>query len=167
MKTIRFFVIMALIPAAAFYPAAGKAQSNKNAAATASVIEMVSNRQYVFKAQTVTPLSGGLRQLTSDYDLQVSPATIIADLPYFGRAFSAAPGASGGGIQFTSKDFQYLSTEKKKAGWNIIITFKDAGDTKQMRLSIFTNGTASLQVTSNNRQAISFNGYIAAPAQKN
>jgi Domain of unknown function (DUF4251) len=167
MKTSRFIVMIAFLSAAAFWPRAGIAQSAKDSAAIASVKEMVSKQQYSFKAQTVTPLPGRLRQLTSDYDLQVSKETIVASLPYFGRAYSATPGSSGGGIQFTAKDFQYTSTEKKKGGWNIIIRFKDAGDTQQMQLSIFNNGTASLQVTSNNRQPISFNGYITAPVQKN
>jgi hypothetical protein len=167
MKISTFIIPIFFLSLAAFCPAASVAQSNNEVASIAATKEMVSNQQYIFKAQTVTPLSGRLRQLTSDYDLQVSKETIVGNLPYFGRAYSATPGSSGGGIQFTAKDFHYTATEKKKGGWNIVIKCKDAGDTQQLQLAIFTNGTASLQVTGNNRQPVSFNGYIMAPAQKN
>ena len=37
---------------------------------------------------------------------------------------------------------------------------KNDNDVRELYLTAFTNGNASLQVTSNNRQNISFNGYI-------
>ena len=152
---------------ATFTPRLSMAQSKKDSAKIAALTALINNQQYAFKAQSVTPLSGRLRQLTSDYDLQVDKDAIVAQLPYFGRAYSAPINPADGGIQFTSKDFEYVITNKKKGGWDVTIKYKDAGDTKQMQLGIFNNGTASLQVTSNNRQSISFNGYIAAPPKRN
>ena len=142
------------------------AQNKKDSVKMATITALIVNQDYTFKAQTTTPLSGRLRQLTSDYDLQVSKDVIISQLPYFGRAYSAPINPSDGGIQFTSKDFEYRLTGKKKGGWDIAIKFKDAGDVQQMQLSIFNNGTASLQVISNNRQAITFNGYITASTKQ-
>ena len=162
-KHFSFLFILTLV-AAASIPAA--AQSKKDSIKAAAITAMINSQQYSFKAQSASPMGGRLRQLTSNYELQVTKETIVSDLPYFGRAYSAPIGSSGGGFQFTSKDFDYLLANKKKGGWDINIKFKDAGDAKQMQLSIFDNGTASLQVISNNRQSISFNGYIAAPDQK-
>ncbi|MEO5593959.1 MAG: DUF4251 domain-containing protein [Chitinophagaceae bacterium] len=158
-------VLMIGLLAAVLVPKFSLAQSKKDSLKIAAIKELIANQAYVFKAQSTTPLSGRLRQLTSEYDLQVAKDTIISHLPYFGRAYSAPINPSDGGIQFTSKDFDYKLTDKKKGGWNVAIKFKDAKDVQQMQLSIFNNGTASLQVISNNRQSISFNGYIAAPGK--
>ena len=138
---------------------AGFSQDKKNDKAL-QVKESVENQHYIFVAQTALPLQGRVRQLTTDYTLKVSKDTVIADLPYFGRAYSAPIGTSGGGIQFTSTKFEYTSTERKKGGWSISIKPKESQDVRELSLSISENGYASLQVISNNRQAISFNGYL-------
>ncbi|MCS3794954.1 hypothetical protein GGD38_000292 [Chitinophagaceae bacterium OAS944] len=51
-------------------------------------------------------------------------------------------------------------SNRKKGGWNVTITPKDVQDPRQLTMSIFDNGTASVVVTSYNRQPISFNGYV-------
>ena len=107
-------------------------------------------------------MSGRTRQLTSDYDVKVTKAQVVSYLPYFGRAYSAPIDPSQGGIQFTSKDFDYTTTPRKKGGWDIQLKPKDYRDVQQMSLSITEDGYASLQVTSTNRQLISFTGYITA-----
>ena len=167
MKRYHFFLLLAIaITSALLQPSVLSAQSKKDSARIAAIKEMVEGQNYTFKAQSATPMSGRLRQLTSDYDLQVSKDLIVSQLPYFGRAYSAPISPSDGGIQFTSKEFDYTTANKKKGGWDITIKYKDTRDAKQMQLSIFNNGTASLQVISNNRQPISFNGYITGPAKK-
>ena len=167
MKKHHFLLLLAAgLLAAVLQPQFSVAQNKKDSAKIAKITELIVSQHYAFKAQTATPLAGRLRQLTSEYDLQVSKDVIVSQLPYFGRAYSAPINPSDGGIQFTSKDFEYTLTDKKKGGWDVTIKFKDAKDVQQMQLSIFNNGTASLQVTSNNRQAISFNGYITSAGKQ-
>lgn len=167
MKTNRFALLIAgCLLSIIFHAGNTFAQNKKDAARMVAVQDMVTRQQYSFKAQTATPMSGSMRQLTSDYDLQVTKEKIVSSLPYFGRAYTAPIGSSDGGLQFTSKDFEYSVNSKKNGGWDITIKYNDAGDTRQMQLSIYDNGNASLQVSSNNRQSISFNGYIAAPDKK-
>jgi uncharacterized protein DUF4251 len=125
-----------------------------------AVKNMVESQNFVFKAQTANPMSGRTRQLTSEYDLKVLKDSIIAYLPYFGRAYSPPVNPSEGGIQFTSTQFEYKKTNRKKGGWDIQIIPKDGKDVRQLDLRISENGSASLVVSSNNRQSISFNGYI-------
>ena len=147
------------------HPSEGFAQSTKaekQAAKTAAIKNMIDSQSYVFKAQSATPMSGRNRQLTSDYDLKVTKDKLVSYLPYFGRAYSAPIDPSQGGIQFTSKDFDYTTTPRKKGGWDIQIKPKDYRDVQQMSLTISEDGYASLQVTSINRQPISFSGYITA-----
>ena len=121
---------------------------------------LVDSQQYIFHAQTVSPMTGRQRFLTTDYTIKVSKDTIMTDLPYFGRAYSAPINPSDGGIRFTSTSFGYKVTPRKKGGWDVTIQPKDARDVQQMILTIFDNGKADLRVNSNNRQPISFNGYI-------
>ncbi len=168
MKKYSFLLLLAscLLAAALLQPEFSFAQNKKDSSKIAKIKELIENQHYTFMAQSVTPLSGRLRQLTSDYDLQVSKDVIVSHLPYFGRAYSAPMNPSDGGIQFTSKDFEYTVTNKKKGGWDVNIKYKDTQDVKQMQLSIFDNGTSSLQVISNNRQSISFSGYITSPDKK-
>ncbi len=133
----------------------------------AAIERMITARNYVFKAETVLPASPTInRQLTSDYDVKVSPDTVISFLPYFGRAFNAPMDPTKGGIQFTSTKFEYTQTARKKGGWDIAIKPQDTQDARLLSFSISENGYASLQVISNNRQPITFNGYITEKKTK-
>jgi hypothetical protein len=126
-----------------------------------AIEKMISSHNYVFKAQTVLP-TGAVpnRQLTSEYDLRVSKDTVISYLPYFGRAYTAPMDPAKGGIQFTSTNFEYKETKRKKGGWDILIKPHDTQDASQLLLNITETGYASLQVIGNNRQPISFSGYV-------
>jgi hypothetical protein len=157
-KFSRYFGLAVI--AFALLPVSMQAQNKKDK--QAQIKSIVEAQNYVFKAQTALPQSGSTRQLTSDFDLQVSKDTIVSDLPYFGRAFTAPINPSEGPLQFTSTDFQYSVSNRKKGGWDVVITPKDVNDPRQLNLSIFDNGTASVIVTSYNRQPISFNGYVTA-----
>ena len=165
MKNYSFSAIISALLLALLLPAGMMAQK-KDSIKAAAIREMVTNQQYTFKAQTASPLAGRLRQLTTEYDLKVTKEQIVAYLPYFGRAYSAPLDPSKGGIQFTSKDFDYKLTERKKGGWNVSIKTKDIAEAQQMDLTIFSDGTASLQANSTNRQSISFSGYITTDKKK-
>ncbi|WP_018612245.1 DUF4251 domain-containing protein [Segetibacter koreensis] len=124
------------------------------------VRNLVNSKKYVFVVQTVLPLRGRAINPTSSFDLTVSGDTLVSDLPYFGRAYVAPIDPSEGGFHFTSTNFDYTVKERKKDGWDIEISPKDAKDVRQMLLTVTESGYGSLQVISNNRQQISYNGYI-------
>ncbi len=126
-----------------------------------STQKLVESKNFVFKAQTVLPLRGNVRQLTSDYDLRLSGDSVVSYLPFFGRAYVAPTRPDEGGIKFTSTDFVY-NVKQKGQGWEITILPKDTRDVKQLFLSVSGNGYARLQVISNNREGIAYNGYIEA-----
>ena len=125
----------------------------------AQVKSFVDSKEFTFKARTVIPMTGGSRQLTSDYDVKFLGDSIVSYLPYFGRAYSAGYG-EGGGIEFTSTKFDYKAKARKKGGWDIIIKPKDVRDVEEMDLTLSDDGSASLRVSSNNRQPISFYGVV-------
>jgi hypothetical protein len=164
MKTIhsltRLFLLLAVTAGCNVMAYAQDGTKSKKADKAALIQNIVEAQNYVFRAQMALPMSGRSRQLTSEYNLQVGRDTVVAYLPYFGRAYSAPIGNTDGGINFLSKDFDYQKNERKKGGWEIVIKPRDYKEVQQMTLSISTDGYASLQVTSTNRQPISFNGYV-------
>lgn len=145
-------IIKALVFPALFITAARAQITNAKA--------LIDSQNFIFRAQSVTPQMGNLRQLNADYyTLRITKDAITSDLPYFGRAYSAPIDPTQGGLQFTSKQFDY-NVQDKKNKWEITIKTKDVNDASQMLLTIYDNGTAYLQVNSTNRQPISYNGVI-------
>ena len=128
---------------------------------TAIVRQKVEAKRYTFVAQTALPMRGRTVQLTSLYDLRVTSDSVIAGLPYYGRAYSAPINPSDNGINFTSVSFDYQAKYRKKR-WEIKIRPKDNQTVSEMNLTIYSNGKASLQVISNNRQPISFSGVLSS-----
>jgi Domain of unknown function (DUF4251) len=120
----------------------------------------VDSQHFVFVAQSMSPLRGQVRNLTSVYDVSISKDTMVSYLPYFGRAYSAPLDPASPGLSFTSNKFSYSVTPHKKNGWNVAIKPKDHTDIQQFLFTIFDNGSASLNVSSISRDPVSFNGYI-------
>jgi hypothetical protein len=135
-------------------------KQQKETGKEASFKKMIDSKQFLFVAQSVMPMSGRTRQLTSEYGLTLKKDTLESFLPYFGRAYNAPIGSTDEGIQFKSYKFDYALTETKKGRWEISIQPKDVNDSYRLNLSVSKSGYATLQVTSNSRQPISFQGYI-------
>jgi hypothetical protein len=124
------------------------------------VRSFVESKEFTFKARTVMPMSGGSRQLTTDYDVRLLGDSIISYLPYFGRAYTATYGTESGGVEFTSTQFEYKAKARKKGGWDITIKPKDVKEVQELDFTVSDDGSASLRVTSTNRQPISFYGNV-------
>lgn len=148
-----------------------------------TTIRVINAQNFIFNATSAMPMAnmdvnnilskmpggngGGLIQLTgSQYQLTVTKDSVEAYLPYYGRAYTATMNPDDSGIKFKSKNFKYKADKKKKGSWLITINPKDTKDTQSMTLNVSENGYATLNVNSNNRQSISFNGYISEPKQK-
>ena len=124
-----------------------------------SLERMIAAKQFIFHAQSASPLGGATVQLTSPYDLRISNDSLVSHLPYFGRSFSG--GYTGeSGIQFTSTSYDYKVKERKRGGWEIRLKPKDQRNVRELQLNISESGYGTLQVISDNRQAISFRGFI-------
>jgi len=162
MKTIIKIAVCVLVLSISFKPVeAQKSAKDKKEAKAALIKKLIDTKNFVFTANSMMPMRGMTRELTSTFDLRVSPDTIISYLPYFGRAYVAPIDPMQGALDFTSTQFNYTTTPRKKGGWDILIATKDQRDNKRMTLTVFDNGTASLAVTSNNDQPISFEGYVS------
>ena len=163
MKHAKYLTILLVtcLAVVTFIPySAAQKNTDKDDAKRAAFKNMVDSQQFVFVAQSVNPLRGRFRNLTSEYDVRVSQDTMVSYLPYFGRAYSAPIDPSKSGLEFKSTDFSYSVTPRKKNGWDVLIKPKDYRDVQQFRFTINENGSANLDVTSISRDPISFNGYI-------
>jgi hypothetical protein len=128
--------------------------------------KMLEDQSFTFVAQKVNPPSGRSRFLTETYyTLSVNNHKVIADLPYFGRATQPTFGSEGG-IRFTSEKYKYEKAPNKK-GWRVTIRPEDNTDVQVCYLSVLENGSASLSVSSNSRQTISYDGTITAVKSSN
>jgi hypothetical protein len=167
MKTIvKIAGMLLLLCAISFGSMAQTTKKDRQAKKVADVKEMIENNNYVFHAEFANPMRGGNINLTSEYDLRVGKDTLVAYLPYFGRAYQAPMDPTDGGIHFTSTRFTYTKQQNKKGGWDIYVKPSDAKGVEKMFLSISEDGYASLQVTSSQRDPISFQGYIEKKKQK-
>ena len=162
MKTLKIILIFLVIAGAGFNIANAQSSSkDKKAAKEAAIKKNVDAKRYIFLANYVLPQRGGGKQLTSEYDLRVTPDSVISFLPYFGRAYFDVPyGGADGGIKFTSTKFTYQVKEKKKGGWEITIIPSDVKNLSRLLLYISPDGYASLSVNSTNRDFITFDGYL-------
>jgi hypothetical protein len=147
-------ILLLLLIGVAGVLSGGAQETNSNNLKT-----ILSGKNFVFKAQSAWPLQGTVVQLTAGYDMRVLQDSINTYLPYYGRAFTASYTGEGG-VNFTSRKFDYKLKEKQKGGWELTIRPADAKDVVEMNYSVSANGYATLQIISNNRQAISYYGVI-------
>lgn len=156
----------------------------------ATTTKIVDEKNFIFVATSAIPLNtmdvsrvlnkmagpptGGTINLNTDnYDLRITPDSVISYLPFYGRAFNATPYGGNNdesGYKFTSTKFTYETKKGRKRGWDITIQTKDVKDNVRMNLSISEGGYATLSVVSMNKQSITFNGYLkeakkASPAK--
>lgn len=159
-RSILLLAILSFIAGStpAFAQASEKEQ--KAAAEAAATKSLVESQRYMFVAQTMLPLSGHARAITTPYDLRIKKDTLSADLPYVGRAFSTDYGSSDNAMNFKTTSFAYTKNDGKNGGWDITITPKGVRNVSKMFLKISSSGFASLSVQSNTRQSISYNGHI-------
>jgi len=162
MKTLKNFIVLLLIVGAGLNIASAQnTKSAKKAAKEMAVKGKINGQRYTFLANYMLPQRGSGKSLTDNYDLRVTKDSVIAFLPYYGRAYYDVPyGGADGGIKFTSTKFSYEVKDKKKGGWEITIKPNDVKNTNRLLLNISTDGYASLSVTSSNRDFITFDGYI-------
>lgn len=164
MKSIHIpFLLVVCLLATTLFSVAQK--PTKKEIKKAEIQNSIDSQSYVFHAQQAISLGGGTRQLTSEYDMQVRPDFISTYLPYFGRAYQAPIDPTDGGIKILTQKFSYQKTMRKKGGWEITIKPMERMDVQQLYLTVSEDGYATLQVTSINRQPISFYGYVSKPGK--
>lgn len=133
----------------------------KKAADFEKVATLIESGNYQFTVSNASPAGGRTIQITSEYTLAARDGEYEAQLPYFGRAYSASYGGDGG-IEFKGKpqDFQLTRNEKKNT-LLVSFTIGSESDQYQVRLEVGASGYGTLQVSSQKRQNISYYGQVS------
>jgi len=125
---------------------------------------LVNSKEFLFSARRAMPQGGRSIDLTTNPGfVKFHPDLIKSDMPYFGRVTgSAAYGGRDGGMKFEGKPEGYTVTATKK-GYQVNAEVKGENDTYRLSLSVSSEGSSSLSITSNNRSVITYSGEISAP----
>jgi|SRR6476661_2163347 len=164
MKKTLCFPLYVAIAAILFGSCATNNQVSDSAKA-AQIEQLITIKHFTFVAEQALPSGGRSINLTSRYDLSINGDTLISFLPYYGRAFTAPIGRTGSGLQFTATEAT-IDTEKTRNGGYEMRILPNVQEVNQFALSISNNGSASLRVRSNNRDPITFYGYITSQSGK-
>ncbi len=149
-------------------------QSNTNPQA---VTALVNSQDFSFQAQRASPTNydvinvmtsmpnaPGTRILDltgGNYSIDLKPNNLEVVLPYFGRVFNPTYGnTSQSSYRFTSKDFTVNKTQNKKGVWIIRIKTNDVKTVDEIIIEVTKSGKAFTSIRSNDRQPISYDGYI-------
>ncbi|GAB1453066.1 DUF4251 domain-containing protein [Draconibacterium sp.] len=140
-------------------------KAEKKAQQREEIKSIVESKTFVFKANTANPMRGRTVNLTSDYDVKVTRDSIFSYLPFFGVAYSASYGGTDSPMIF-NHPFETINFENTKNGYLVKVSVKNNNDRLEYSFHISVTGSTSLNVSSLNRQAISYNGNIEKIKEK-
>ncbi|REC63217.1 DUF4251 domain-containing protein [Chryseobacterium pennae] len=143
----------------------------------AVVNALVDSQEFTFYAQRANPTNydvinvmnsmpnstaSRILNLNGDYTIVVNKNSVDVELPYFGRVFNPSYGNTDkNGYTFTSKDFIINKSQNKKGNWTLKIKPKDVNTVDEINIEIFKNGKAFVSMRSNDRQPITYDGYVS------
>ncbi len=163
MKKIICFAFAVLIAGSVL---SSLAQSNKKLSKdekrerlAAKVKDSIDNKSFTINVNMAYPQSHAAINLTSNYSLRLIGDSIISYLPYYGRAYRV-PYGGGKALNFSDKVIDYKTTYPKKNLTRILFTVKNDEDTYKYTIEVYDNASSTINVSSNQRQYISFSGEL-------
>ncbi len=115
--------------------------------------------QYVIDVNYMIPIRGGARSLTSDYFIAVDGSRINSHLPYFGVAYTAVYGG-GKVLTFEDEILDYYDSGFRNDSRKVMLKTYNGEDTIIYTMTIFDNGTATINVQCRNREEINYRGVL-------
>lgn len=143
--------------------AGGCSAASQNPGRVEKMRTVIEQKNFTFKPEAILPLAstgGRLDLATGRYVVTLNNGTLTSDLPFVGESISPTIGRDEENIRFTTTDFTYNVKNIKKNHWEITLRPQNQQQVSDMVFSVFDNGTATLRVNSNTRQAVSFSGYL-------
>lgn len=140
-----------------------------------SLSRALSGEEFTFMARRASPTNmdvinvmnslpnsgaGRMLDLSYGYGFTLKKGTLEVTLPYFGRQYIPSMDNDKNSFRFTSKDFEIQKGEGSKGSQYFTIVPKDVPHIRRMILQVFKNGSAYLTIDANDRQPISYDGYI-------
>ena len=156
MKTSKL-ILWGLICMIAAMPAFAQSRSEKKARIERAVKKAVDAKTYEINVDRMHPIKGGSRTLTTNYSLKVRNDSVYSYLPYFGVAYSV-PYGGGKGMIFNEPLTDYTTKKLKKGKVQVTFQTRSEGDNYEYSLTIYPNGSTTINVQATNRQSISYTG---------
>lgn len=123
--------------------------------------KLIQGGVYTFEATSANTQKGRRIDLTTSFNsLKINNAYAIADLPFFG--FSQVSNfKSDGGIKFDSENVDYeIEYNDKKHRITIKFKAKNKAETFDLFLTVYSDATATLNVSSSQRDFMSYRGDV-------
>jgi hypothetical protein len=140
-------------------------KAEKKAQQKDEIKAIVESKTFVFKANNANPMRGRTVNLTSDYDVRITKDSIFSYLPYFGVAYTASYGGTDSPMIFNNP-FETYDFETTKNGYLVKVSAQNSNDRLEYSFHISETGSTSLNVSSLNRQSISYTGNIEKIEEK-
>lgn len=134
-------------------------KAEKKAQQIAKVTKMLDERYYKIDIRTMHPFRYPSKQVTSTYSLEIHGDSIISYLPYLGRAYRV-PYGGGKALNFTALIDEYREGMVKDDLRRIEIWTHNEEDNYLYVVEVFKTGSASINVSSQNREHIHYTGEI-------
>ncbi len=132
------------------------------------VLELIQSKNFEFVGRKANPQGTRQIDLTTRINfLRIKGEKAIANMPYFGRAFSGGYGQGDGGINFDAP-YESFNLEKNDKKHRVTITFRVKGDSDTYNCSLIITSfdNATLTISSNRRQTISYYGDVSEIHEK-
>lgn len=144
--------------------ATGQTASEKKAAARqlqSQIEDSINQRTIKVTVNFANPLRMPPRHLTTDYSIALRGDTVTSWLPYFGVAHRAdISNDTTSPLIFKEKAYDVKVVKGKRDAYDITFATRHHSESLEYRLSVFPNGNAMVNVTSSDRDVISFDGDV-------
>ena len=131
----------------------------EEARVAALVKQQLDAQRYEITIQFMQPRRGAMQSVNSRYFIRVDGTHLRSSLPYIGVAYSI-PYGGGKGLSFESEIEEYVEDSHRADRRRFIFSTDNEEDYLVYRLTVFNNGSADLEVSSRNRESISYRGFL-------
>jgi hypothetical protein len=159
MKTRKQILMLLLVMLAGIPTLSAQTKKEKKEQKKEAVRQLIVSEDYKIDVNTAMPMRGRSIPLTSQYSLQIRNDSVFSYLPYYGRAYSV-PYGGGSGLIFNAPLKEYTMDMDKKGNAVIKFSARSPEDFFEFRAKVFPDDTTSIDVTMQNRQAISYRGEV-------
>ncbi|WP_319266603.1 DUF4251 domain-containing protein [uncultured Draconibacterium sp.] len=141
-------------------------KAQREAMLTEQTKQLVETNEWQFYASQMIPANGRSRNLSTPYSVVLQDETVDSYLPYIGEAYTSQYGSNESPLIFEKPVEDYSIEDAKKDGYTIKFSAKNNNDKIDFTFYITKTGSASLRVTSINRQSISYHGELVPVEEK-
>ncbi len=168
-KTLVILILGLLINSSMFAQSKKEEKESKALKEFEEIKALIESKEFAFEADWATTAQGRRISLTSNTNfLKFNKDSVDIYLPYFGSSTSGGATMTGdGGIVYSgpANKFKMSVNDKKK---KLIIDFEasDKNDTFVFTMDIFKGGNTLINMNSNYRSGIKYDGKTRSPAPK-